>query len=246
MAGHSKWANIRHRKGAQDAKRGKIFTKIQREISVAVKIGGADPNSNPRLRTALQNARKANMPGDNVKKAIKKASSTDSADLIEITFEGHGPDGVAVFLECTTDNKTRTISNIRHHFNKHGGSLGKDGQFQFLFDKKAIFIIPKSGLTEEELTLDLIDAGAEEIELENNSFHIVAPMTQFGPIQKELEKKNLEPTTAELQRIPNSYKSLNETKFKNFMKLINVLEDDDDVQKVYHNLQYDENLAKLL
>ncbi len=244
MAGHSKWANIRHRKGLQDTRRGKIFTKIQREITVAVKTGGG-PNheSNPRLRTALQNARRVNMPGDNIKKAVKKASGTDSANLIEVTFEGRGPNGVAVFVECTTDNKTRTVSKIRYYFNKYGGALGQDGQFQFLFEQKAVFVIPSEGLSEEKIILDFIDFGAEEVELEENSFHIIASREKFGPIQRELEKRKLEVTTAELQRIPNSYKSLEQDKFKLFMKLIDSLEDDDDVQKVYHNLKFDNTLA---
>lgn len=243
MAGHSKWANIRHRKGAQDAKRGKIFTKIIKEISVAVKTGGgADPDSNPRLRAAIQNARANNMPKDNVEKAIKKASGAGGEEYVEVTFEGYGPDGVAVFVECATDNNTRTVSNVRSYFNKNGGSLGKDGCLQFIFDRKGIFTLDAEGKDEEEFTLEMIDAGAEDVEFEDELITITTAMEDFGSVQKKLQELEIETQDAGLQRIPITTKEIQKENFKGFMKLIDSLEDDDDVQKVYHNVEFDESL----
>ena len=164
MAGHSKWKNIQHRKGAQDIKRGKIFSKLIKEIMVAVKVGGADLDGNPRLRLAVQNAKGANMPKDTIERAIKKASGVGADNLIETTFEGYGPSGEAIFIECTTDNNTRTVSSIRSCFNKYGGSLGKDGCLQFIFERKGIFTLEGSIPDEENLTMALIDAGAEEVD----------------------------------------------------------------------------------
>ena len=245
MAGHSKWANIRHRKGLQDAKRGKMFTKIQKEIAVAVKIGGPDMESNPRLRAAVQGAGKVNMPKDNIERAIKKASGEGAAAMVETTFEGHGPGGAAVFVECTTDNKMRTVSNVRHYFSKYGGSLGKDGTLRFVFDRKAVFVVPAEGRDEEEFTLELIDMGAEDVELEEGEFTVIAPMEEFGNLQRILEGRNIECREAALRMIPGSYQSLDADKGKAFMKLIDALEDDDDVQRVYHNLEFDERFAEL-
>ena len=247
MAGHSKWANIRHRKGAQDAKRGKIFTKIIKEISVAVKTGGGpDPDANPRLRAAIQNARAANMPKDNVEKAIKKASGTGGEDYQEITYEGYGPDGVAVFVECATDNNTRTVSNVRSYFNKNNGSLGKDGCLQFIFERKGIFTLDAEGLDEEEFSLEMIDASAEDVVFDEGLVTITTAMEDFGSVQKKLQEMEIEPKEAGLQRIPTTTKEIKKENFKGFMKLIDSLEDDDDVQKVYHNVEFDESLLSEL
>lgn len=242
MAGHSKWANIKHRKGAQDAKRGKIFTKLVKELTVAVKVGGGpDPDFNPRLRTAIINARSQSMPKDNIERAIKKASGGGGEDYSESTFEGYGPDGVAVFVECATDNNTRTVANIRMHFNKNGGSLGKDGCLQFVFDHKGVFIIEIPGGSDpDELMLELIEAGAEDFDLEEQAMTIFTEMTNFGSVQKQLAEMKIEPKEAGLQRIPNMQKELNPDNLATFMKLIDTLEDDDDVQKVYHNAEIDE------
>lgn len=237
MAGHSKWANIRHRKGAQDAKRGKIFTKIQKEISVAVKVAGPDSDSNPRLRSAIQLARQNNMPKDNIERAIKKASGEDAENFIETTFEGYGPDGIAVFVECATDNNTRTVSNVRSYFNKNNGSLGKDGCLQFVFEQKAVFILPKKNYDEDEFTLELIDMGAEDVDVDEEYFTVIGQMQDWSKIQKELEKKEVEISESSLQRIPTSYKTLSEENLQLFERLVKTLEDDDDVQKVYHNLK---------
>lgn len=242
MAGHSKWANIKHRKGAQDARRGKIFTKLVKEITVAVKVGGGpDPDFNPRLRTAIINARNQSMPKDNIERAIKKASGAGGADYVESTYEGYGPDGVAVFVECATDNGTRTIANVRMHFNKNGGSLGKDGCLQFVFDHKGVFTIELAeGQDADELMLALIEAGAEDYEVEDGKMTIFTAMPDFGSVQRRLQELSIEPMEAGLQRIPTMSKELSAESLPTFMKLIDALEDDDDVQKVYHNAEIDD------
>ena len=245
MAGHSKWANIRHRKGAQDAKRGKIFTKLVKEITVAVKVGGGpDPEFNPRLRMAVANARGQSMPKDNIERAIKKASGIGGAEYIETTFEGYGPDGIAIFIECATDNNTRTVANIRMHFKKNGGSLGKDGSLQFLFDHKGVFVFEDPALEPDELMMELIDFGAEDYEVEDAVLTIYTEMTDFGSVQKKLHEMNLDPKEAGLQRIPTLSKEVSPDHFTLFMKLIDTLEDDDDVQKVYHNAEVSEALLE--
>ncbi len=241
MAGHSKWANIKHRKAAQDKKRGKVFTKVLKEITVAAKAGGGDPEMNPRLRLALVKARSAAVPKDTVDKAIKKATGEGADDFHELTYEGYGPDGVAVFIETATDNPTRTVSAIRSYFNRHNGSLGKDGCLQFIFDQKAVYTIKGEGIDEDELTLELIDAGAEEVEREGDNIIISGPMESFGSIGSKLEELKVDMEEGELQRIPTTYKALaNKDAFDKVMKLIDIIEDDDDVQKVYHNIEFNE------
>ncbi|MCP4911635.1 MAG: YebC/PmpR family DNA-binding transcriptional regulator [Oligoflexia bacterium] len=244
MAGHSKWANIRHRKGAQDAKRGKIFTKLVKEITVAVKNGGPDPETNPRLRLAVQNARGQSMPKDNIERAIKKASGAGGEDFVETTFEGYGPDGVAVFVECATDNNTRTVGNVRSYFRKYGGNLGKDGCLEFVFNRKGIFTIENFEQDEDEFTLEMIDAGAEDVEVEEGVVTITTEMEDFGNVQKKLQELNIEPNEAGLQRIPTTTKEITKETYTTFAKLIDVLEDDDDVQKVYHNVEFDESFLE--
>ena len=247
MAGHSKWANIKHRKGAQDAKRGKIFTKLIKEITVAAKEGGPDLDGNPRLRLAVQNAKGQNMPKDNIERAIKKGSGSDAVDYLELTYEGYGPNGVAVFVECATDNQNRTVSNVRSLFTKHGGSLGTNGSVDYMFERKGIFLIKVEGsVDEDELTLELIDGGAEEVEFEEGYINVSCAMEDFGNMQKKMEELQLEPESAELQRIPATTVALDDDAFQKVMKLIDALEDDDDIQKVYHNVEAtDEQLETL-
>jgi len=240
MAGHSKWANIRHRKGAQDARRGKIFTKLIKEITVAVKSGGPDADTNPRLRLALQNARGQNMPKDNIERAIKKASGEDGTEYVETTFEGYGPDGIAVFVECATDNNTRTVGNVRSYFKKFGGNLGKDGCLEFVFDRKGIFSLDQGELNEDDFTMEMIDGGAEEVEFEDETVTVTTAMEDFGSLQKKLQEIDIEPKEAGLQRIPLTMKDIDHDTFETFSKLIDALEDDDDVQKVYHNVEFNE------
>ncbi len=246
MAGHSKWKNIQHRKGAQDAKKAKMFTKVIKEISVAVKVSGPDVENNPRLRSALIEARSVNMPKDNIERAIKKASEKDAASYEEINYEAYGPGGVAVFIECATDNPVRTVSNVRSYFNKHGGSLGKEGCLQFVFDRKGVFQLKSEGLDEDEFTLEMIDAGAEDVEFEGENISITSSVEQFGRIQKKLGEMNIETESASLERIALDQKEVDVDTFKSVMKLVDKLEDDDDVQKVYHNILYKEEFEEHL
>ena len=247
MAGHSKWANIRHRKGAQDAKRGKIFTKLIKEITVSVKTGGGpDADSNPRLRAAIQNAKGQNMPKDTIERAIAKASGAGAEDYKEITYEGYGPDGIAVFVECATDNHTRTVANVRMYFNKFNGSLGQNGCLQFIFDRKGVFLLEMDNLDEDDIQLELIEEGAEDFDTDEGFMTVYTDMTDFGRVQKKLQELNIEPKEAGLQRVPTVTKTLGQKHVSTFLKLIDGLEDLDDVQKVYHNAEIDDEILESL
>ena len=247
MSGHSKWSTIKRKKGALDAKRSKAFSKIIKEITVAVKEGGGtDPDSNPRLRTAIANAKGVNMPKDNVARAISKAGDKDSANFMEVTYEGYAPGGIGIFVECTTDNLQRTVSNVRSYFTKHGGSLGKNGSLSFIFDRKGVFNFPVGDLDVEELELEIIDAGAEDIELEDGFVTVTTALEDFGTMQKKLEELNIETESAKLERIPNNTEALDVESAKKVLKLIDVIEDDDDVQEVYHNLEMTDELIAAL
>lgn len=242
MSGHSKWSTIKRKKGAIDAKRSKIFSRIVKEIHIAVKEGGnTDPDSNPRLRLALQNAKGVNMPKDNIERAINKASS-DSSNLAEVTFEGYAPNGIAVFIECLTDNNQRTVGMVRAVFNKKGGTLGTNGSLSFIFDRKGVFIVPKGNLDPEEFELEIIDAGVEDIEEVDDKFMIYCQMEDFGNVQKKLEEMGIEAENAELQRIPNNTKNLATDDALRVLKMIDEFEEIDDVQNVYHNLEITEEL----
>ena len=242
MSGHNKWSTIKRKKGALDAKRSKMFSKVIKEITVAVKEGGTDPDGNPRLRLAILNAKGCNMPKDNVQRAISKASDKDSANFIEVTYECYAPHGIAIFVECTTDNLQRTVSNIRSYFNKYNGSLGTNGSLSFLFDRKGIFTIPEANLNLDEVELDLIDAGAEDIQLEEGYYTVTTAMEDFGNMVKKLEQLKIEAENSELQRIPKSLEKLNVEDAKKIMKLIDVIEEDDDVTNVFHNMEMTEEL----
>ncbi len=242
MAGHSKWKNIQHRKGIQDARKGKVFSKIIKEITVAVKTGGEDPEANTRLRAAIINAKNVNMPRDNIERAIKKAAGIGGEEYQEVTFECYGPDGAAIFVECTTDNKTRTVGNLRSFLNKYNGSLGKDGCLQFIFQQRGIITLNAAGIDEEDFSLLMIEHGAEDVEFDEGQVRVTATLENYGKIQKQLIEINLEPTESSLERIPLTMKKLEGKSFQTFLKLLEVIEDDDDVQKVYHNVEYDEQL----
>lgn len=247
MAGHSKWANIKRRKGAQDAKRAKIFTRILKEIAIAVKEGGGgDPDTNPRLRLAVANAKGANMPKDNINRAIKKASDKDSENYEEVSYEGYGPAGIALFVEATTDNINRTVSNVRAIFNKYGGSLGTNGSLEFIFDRKGVFTIPMSALEGkdmEELEMELIDGGAEDMEKDEEFVTVYTSFEDFGNMQKKLEELSIEPESQELQRIPKTTTALDLEEGKKVLNIIEKFEEDDDVNAVYHNMEMTEELA---
>jgi YebC/PmpR family DNA-binding regulatory protein len=243
MSGHNKWSTIKRKKGATDAKRGKIFTKIIKEIIIAAKEGGGDPDTNARLRLAIQNAKGANMPKDNIERAIKKAVGADAVSYQETSFEGYAPHGIAVFAECLTDNNNRTVASIRSAFNKYGGSLGTNGSLSFLFDRKGTFTINNEGINVEEMELEMIDAGAEDFYVTDDTITITCAKEDFGNVSKKLVSLGIEPEESSLKRIPNDTKKLDVESAKKVLKFIEALEDDDDIQNVYHNLEMTDELA---
>ncbi len=247
MSGHSKWSTIKRKKGAADAKRSKIFSKLIKEITVAVKEGGHDPDGNPRLRVAIANAKGQSMPKDNIERAISKGKDKDAASFEELTFEGYLPHGIAAYIECTTDNHQRTVSSVRSVFNKYEGHLGTNGSLSFLFDRKGIFVVPKGDIDQEEFELELIDAGAEDLELEEDGFfHITTSMEDFGSMMKKLEEMRIEPESAELQRLPADTKTLETGDAKKILKIIDLFEEDDDVQQVFHNMELTDELMEAM
>ena len=226
----------KHKMFARYARMAKGFTKMGREIAIAVKQGGTDPNSNSRLRIAIQNSKAINMPKDRIDAAIHRASTKGEGNFDEVTYEGYGPYGIAVLAECTTDNPTRTVSNIRVHFSHNSGTLGKTGSLDFIFERKGVFRISAEGRNREELELELIEFGAEEIEEQDNELIIYTKFADFGTMQKALEEKKINILGAEKQRIPNTITELNDQQQKEVRKLIEALEEDDDVQAVFHNM----------
>ncbi len=228
----------KHKMFARFDKMAKTFTRIGKEIAIAVKQGGANPDSNPRLRAAMQNAKAHAMPKDRVEAAIKRASGKDAEDLQEAVYEGYGPHGVALVIETATDNPTRTVANIRSYFNKLGGSLATAGALEFMFQRKGVFKISPAGKPLDELELDLIDAGADDVEVDEEEGLIIAytEFEGFAKMQRTLEEKGLDVKSAELQRIPNTATSLSEEQMDEVGKLIDRLEEDDDVQNVFHNI----------
>jgi YebC/PmpR family DNA-binding regulatory protein len=245
MAGHSKWANIKHRKGAQDAKRAKLFTKLIKEVAVSVKEGGDDPDANPRLRMAINKAKKASVPKDRIDAAISKGSGADGTNYEEASYEGYAPHGVAVFVEALTDNNNRTVANIRSAFSKYGGSMGKSGSVDFMFERKGTFIIPAEGRDLDELTMDLIEHGLEDIEADGDQFVAYCAFEDYGTLNGRIEEFNID-AESNLDRIPTTTISLGVDQAKSVLKLIDMLEDDDDVQQVFHNLEMTEELEAAL
>jgi YebC/PmpR family DNA-binding regulatory protein len=226
----------KHKMFARFDKMAKGFSRIGKDIAIAVKQGGPLPENNPRLRMAIQNAKGLNMPKDRVDAAIKRASTKEEKNFEETIYEGYGPHGIPIIVECATDNPTRTVANIRVHFSKNGGSMGNSGTVGFLFERKGVFKFAPEKLNLEELELDLIDAGAEDIQREEDEIIIYTTFTGFGQMAKFLESKHLDTKSAELQYVPTTTKELSETEQDEVLKLIEVLEGDDDVQTVYHNL----------
>ena len=218
-------------------KMAKGFTRVGKEIAIAIKLGGGDPAGNARLRVAIQNAKGLNMPKDRIDAAIKRATSKDVSNLEEVVYEGKGPFGVAILCECATDNPTRTVANIRMNFNRGGGELGKTGSLDYLFDRKGVFLIKNENINLDELEMELIDFGADEIESDNEEIVIYTAFTSFGNMQKALESKNLHIISSELERIPNTTVELSDEQLEEVMVLIGKLEEDEDVQTVYHNLR---------
>lgn len=222
---------------ARYARMSKAFTRIGREIEIAVKLGGPDPKGNPRLRLAIQNAKSVNMPKDRVEAAIKRASQKDVSGYQEVVYEGIAPHGIAVMVECATDNPTRTVANIRHIFSKHGGSLGTTGSVSFMFERKGLIRIDvPQGINLDDFELELIDHGLDDIVQEGNELHIYTSFHDYGRMQKFLEEKGIEVKSAELQYIPTATKELPEEQAKEVQEFLDKLEDDDDVQSVFHNM----------
>ncbi len=244
MSGHSKWSTIKRKKAAMDAKRSKVFSTAIKEITVAVKEGGSDPDANPRLRLAIANAKGVNLPKDNIQRAISKAGEKDTANFQEVTYEGYAPFGVGVYIECLTDNIQRTVAAIRSYLNKYNGKLETHGALNFIFDRKGVFTVPKKDLDEEDFIMEVIDAGAEDVETEGDYFTIYTAMEDFGSMQRKLEQMGLEAESQELQRIPKTTVNLNKEQAKQVLKLIEALEEDDDVQNVFHNMELTDEIME--
>lgn len=243
MSGHSKWHNIKNKKGKADAKRGKIFTKMARKIAVAVKEGGDDPDYNPALKAAIDSAKAENMPNDNIERAIKKAAGEgDDGNYESITYEGYGPSGIAVMVQCLTDNRNRTAPDVRHAFDKHGGNLGTDGSVSFLFDRKGqLGIEIKDGMDPEIVEMDAIEAGAEDIRTEDGGIEIITSPEDYQTVRKNLEEAGYEFVISEITYLPQTTTVLEDPEDRKKMaKLIDQLEENDDVQEVIHNWENDD------
>ncbi len=237
MSGHSKWSTIKRKKGAADAKRGKIFSRLSKDISLAAKAGGGDPDMNPKLRTVLLKARSENMPTDNIERAIKKGTGELPGVIYEeFVYEGYAPNGVAVVVEVTTDNKNRAASELRSTFSKNGGNLGGAGSVAFMFQRNGQFIISKDKTDEESLMDAALDAGAEDLKSEHEYFEVLAPLTEFDSVSQALAQADIVPDNAELAYLPESYTPISkQDDARQVMRLIDALDDLDDVQNVFHN-----------
>jgi YebC/PmpR family DNA-binding regulatory protein len=240
MSGHSKWSTIKHKKGAADAKRGRLFTKLIKEITMAARLGGGAPESNPRLRKAIDDAKAVNMPADNIKRALQRGTGElPGVNYEEVTFEGYGPGGVAVFIEAMTDNKNRTLPEIRTIFSKNGGNLGEAGSVRFLFQKKGYLAIEKDKATEDAVMEAAIEAGAEDVKTTDQYHEVVTEPDAFGAVKSQLEEKKIPIAVSELSMIPTTEVELDSRKADQMMKLMEALEDHDDVQHVWANANFE-------
>ncbi len=241
MSGHSKWHSIRHKKAGVDAKRGKMFTRLIKEISVAARLGGGDIDANPRLRTAIQAAKAANMPQNNIKRAIMKGTGDLPGLSYEaFTYEGYGPAGVAILVDVFTDNRNRTVAELRYIFSKNGGNLGESGSVQWMFDRKGYIAVETAAVSEEELLERVLDAGAEDLRVEGNTFAIYTPMDGFEAVKQSLQRKGIPMDSNELTMIPHNEIQLRGKKAEQMLKLMDALDDHDDVQQVYANFDISE------
>lgn len=244
MSGHSKWATIKHKKGATDAKRGKIFTRLIKEITIAAKSSGGDPDGNPRLRTAIAAAKAENMPADNIKRAVQRGTGElEGAAYEEITYEGYGPGGVAVIVQVLTDNKNRAVSEVRHGFSKNGGNLGESNSVSWMFSKKGVFVISKDAVPEDKLTEVVLEAGAEDLSDEGETWEILSDPKDFDSVATALKHAGVTPEHAEVTMISSTYTKLEGSAASQMMRLLEVLEDLDDTQNVYSNFDMDEETA---
>ena len=245
MSGHSKWSTIKRKKGAADAKRGKLFTRAIKEITIAAREGGGDPSGNPRLRLAIDNAKSINMPADNIERAIKKATGElEGVTYHELTYEGYAPGGVALLVEVATDNKNRTVAEVRHLFSKYNGSMGESGSVAWMFEKKGIISLPIQDKLEDELMEIVLNAGAEDLQTETDFFEIQTDVESFESVRKALLENNLTIDNASLQWIAKNTLNIKGEVAEQVMKLIEALEESDDVQNVYSNADFDEEFIK--
>jgi YebC/PmpR family DNA-binding regulatory protein len=241
MSGHSKWHSIKHKKGATDAKRGKLFTKFIKEITVAARTGGGDPDANARLRKAILDAKAGNMPNDTIDRAIRRGTGAEEGvNYEEITYEGYGPGGVALLIEAVTDNRNRTVAEIRHMFSKNGGNLGEAGSVGWLFEKKGYIVIDKAAKPEEELFDIAIEAGADDLRDDEDNFEIITSPENFEGVQAAIKSAGIEPQMAEVSMVPQTYIKLEGSSAQTMLRLMEAIEDHDDVQKVYANFDIDE------
>ena len=242
MSGHSKWANIKHRKGKQDAQRGKVFTKLIREITVSAREGGGDEANNPRLRAAILAAKAENMPSTNMERAIKKGTGEleGGAAFESAIYEGYGPGGVALLVEALTDNRNRTVSEVRHLFNKYNGNMAESGAVSWVFEPKGLVVVPKKEVTEEDLMMVALEAGAEDMSEEDMAFEVYAPLPQLEAVRKAIEEAGIEIERSERTLVPQNSISVEGHTAQQLLTLIDMLEDNDDVQRVYANFEIDE------
>ena len=241
MSGHSKWATIKHKKGALDAKRGKIFTRLIKEIMVAAKAGGGDPDGNPRLRSAILAAKGENMPNDNIQRAIKRGTGEiEGASYEDITFEGYGPGGVAIIVEVLTDNRNRAVSEIRHAFSKNGGNRGETGSVGYMFSKKGVIIVAKSAAGEDKLTEIVLEAGADDLNDDGDYWEILTSPKDFEAVRDAVKGAKIDTESAEVTMVPSTYQKLEGTQASAMMRLLETLEELDDTQNVYSNFEMDE------
>ena len=242
MSGHSKWATIRRKKGALDAKRGKIFTTIIKEIQIAARDGGGDESANPRLRTAIAAAKSANMPNDNIRKAIQRGTGElPGVSYEEVSYEGYGPAGVAILVECVTDNKQRTVAEVRHLFSKYNGSLAENGAVSWIFDTKGVITVDNSDLDEDAMMEHVLESGAEDMTSEGTVFEITCSQKDFPTVQAYLDDNNITYESAEIAKVPQSTVKVESKDVKTLLKLMDALEDSDDVQKVWANFDIDDS-----
>ena len=245
MSGHSKWSTIKRKKGANDAKRGKIFTKLIKEITIAAKMGGGDPEGNPRLRSAIMAAKGENMPKDNIDRAIKKGTGDlDGAVYEEILYEGYGPGGVAVLVETMTDNKNRTVAEVRHLFSKHGGSMGENGSVGWMFDRKGVISVEKNAYPEEKIMEAALEAGADDVIDDGEEWTIHTAMTDFTAVRDSLEAAGIVMQSAELAMVPQNLVAVDADMGQKVLRLMDALDDNDDVQNVYANVDFPEDMAE--
>ena len=244
MSGHSKWSTIKHKKGAADAKRGKVFTKLIKEITVAARMGGGDINANPRLRTAVAAAKAENMPKDNMDRAIKKGTGElEGVDYEELTYEGYGPGGTAVFVECLTDNKNRTVAEVRHIFSKAGGNLGENGCVAWMFDKKGYIVVEKSAADEEQLMEVALEAGAEDVREDDDNFEIITAPEDFEAVKEAIDEAGIETIDAEVTMLPQNSTEVVGKEAEQIIRLMDALDDNDDVQKAYTNADIPDDIS---